>query len=214
MSNLCIYCGKKEPNERDHIPPKSFFPEPRPSNLITVPSCSDCNREYGKTDEIVRNLLTSLDTTEIHQAVIEQLGDKRNRALERNGGIHSFKYLLENITLVDRFSESGSYLGKFPAFKLDTDVMDKFIERMARGLLFHLTGIGFGNYTFEWKLSPPTSDFYKLPENIKTFFLSGYKETFGDSVFSYAGYTWPGKISSLWLMSFYSGIEFMIIVRD
>lgn len=214
MSDFCIYCGENESNERDHIPPKSFFPEPRPSNLITVPSCSICNREYGKTDEIVRNLLTSLDTTEIHQAVVEQLGDKRNRSLERDGGIHSFNYLLENINLVDRFSESGSYLGKFPAYDLNTEVMNNFLERMARGLLFHLNGIGFGNYNFEWKLSPPTSEFYKFPDNLKKFILSGYKETFGDSVFSYAGYIWPGKIRSLWLLSFYSGIEFMVMIRD
>jgi hypothetical protein len=66
MSSQCIYCGINEANERDHIPPKSFFPEPRPSNLITVPSCSKCNRDYGKIDEIVRNLLTSFDTTEVH----------------------------------------------------------------------------------------------------------------------------------------------------
>ena len=107
MAELCIYCGKNEANERDHIPPKSFFPEPRPSNLITVPSCSVCNRGYGKIDEIVRNQLTSIDTTEIHKAVVEKLGEKRNRSLERTGGIHSFNYFLKNMTLAEGIKQQG-----------------------------------------------------------------------------------------------------------
>lgn len=214
MSNLCIYCGKNEANERDHIPPKSFFPEPRPSNLITVPSCSECNREFGKIDEIVRNLLTSIDSTEIHPAVVEQLANKRNRSLDRAGGVHSFKYFLDNISLIDRYSEEGIYLGKHPAFELNTNVVDNFMERMGRGLLFHYCGIRFGDYKFNWKLSPPTKTFYSMPQNLKKFILNGKMETFGDKVFSLAAYTYPEKIQSLWLLRFYDGIEFMLLISE
>ena len=63
----CIYCGEREATERDHIPPKCFFPEPLPNDLITVPSCSVCNREYGKIDEFIRDVLISLNTTENKQ---------------------------------------------------------------------------------------------------------------------------------------------------
>jgi hypothetical protein len=214
MPNLCIYCGRNEANERDHIPPQSFFPKPRPSNLITVPSCSECNREFGKIDEIVRNLLTSIDTTEIHPAVVKQLADKRNRSLGRDGGIHSFNYFLENISLMDRYSEEGIYLGKHPAFELNTIVMDNFMERIGRGLLFHYCEIGFGDYEFNWKLSPPTNTFNSIPEDLKRFILSGRMETFGDKVFSCAAYTYPGKIRSLWLLRFYDGIEFMLLISE
>ena len=116
--------------------------------------------------------------------------------------------------LADRFTEDGLYLGKFPAYDLNTDTVDNFLERMARGLLYNLNGIGYGDYSFDWKLSPQTSHFQEFPENLKKFLLSGYKETFGDSVFSYAGYIWPGKARSLWLMNFYEGIEFMVMIRD
>ena len=60
----CIYCGKREATERDHVPPKCFFPRPWPNDLITVPSCSICNRSFGKIDEFIRDVFISLDTTE------------------------------------------------------------------------------------------------------------------------------------------------------
>ena len=182
--------------------------------MITVPSCSACNREFGKTDEIIRNLLISIDSTEIHSAVVEQLADKRNRSLDRDGGIHSFNYFLENISLIDRYSEEGVYLGKHPAFELNTTELDNFMERMGRGLLYDHCGIGYGDYKFDWKLSPPTNSFYNMPENLKKFILSGEMETFGDKVFSCAAYTYPGKIHSLWLLRFYDGIEFMLLIRE
>lgn len=214
MPDLCIYCGEREANERDHIPPKSFFPEPRPSNLITVPACSVCNRGFGKIDEIVRNLFTSIDATEIHSAVVNQLADKRNRSLERNGGVHSFNYFMENISLVDRYSEEGVFLGKYPAFNFNTTVMDQFMERMGRGLLFHFCGIGYGGYKFKWKFSPPTNTFYSMPDSLKNFIRSGHLETFGDKIFSCASYTYPERIQSLWLLRFYDGIEFMLLIRE
>ena len=47
----CIYCGKIGPLSVDHIPPKSLFQHPRPNNLITVPSCDDCNKGAQKDDD-------------------------------------------------------------------------------------------------------------------------------------------------------------------
>jgi hypothetical protein len=56
----CYLCGKtaKETPEgwltRDHVPPRNLFPEPRPSNLITIPCCNACNHESHKDDEYFR----------------------------------------------------------------------------------------------------------------------------------------------------------------
>lgn len=214
MATICIYCGENEANEKDHIPPKSFFPEPRPSDLITVPSCSECNRDFGKSDEIVRNLFVSLENTENHQAVIDQLGDKRNRSLDRNGGIHSYNHFLQNMTLVERYSEGGIYLGKYPAFNLDTNILDYFFERMVRGLLYHINDIEYGDYSFDWKMSPSMDEIENFPNKIKNYFLSGYSESIGDNVFSFTYYIYPAEVQSLWRLNFYDGIEFMIIVRE
>ena len=50
----CYLCGSSNPTTRDHVPPKGFFPEPRPSNLITVPCCERCNNGFSLDDDAVR----------------------------------------------------------------------------------------------------------------------------------------------------------------
>jgi hypothetical protein len=47
-------CGGIQDLTRDHVPPANLFPEPRPSNLITVPCCRNCNQSYSLDDEAMR----------------------------------------------------------------------------------------------------------------------------------------------------------------
>ena len=51
MAQLCIYCQKNEATTDDHITLSGMYAEPLPSNLITVPACLACNREFMKDDE-------------------------------------------------------------------------------------------------------------------------------------------------------------------
>ncbi len=60
--NECVYCGDP-PTTVDHIPPKSFFKSGY-SNLITVPSCEDCNGGRSKTDEYVRTIFAMSEGVE------------------------------------------------------------------------------------------------------------------------------------------------------
>ena len=54
----CIYCGTTEQLTADHVPPKNIFPEPRTSDLITVPACERCNKSYELDDEYFRAAIT------------------------------------------------------------------------------------------------------------------------------------------------------------
>lgn len=127
MNNKCIYCGSNKDLTKDHIPPKSFFSSPRPSNLITVPSCKICNNEYGKDDERIRNLLSSLDLTECHSAIKSDIAGKRNRSLLRKKGYTNLQHMFNSMKDVDIFSESGIYIETRKAFDLDQKVVDKFL---------------------------------------------------------------------------------------
>lgn len=61
---ICALCGKQKKLTADHIPPKCIFLPLRPSNLITVRTCDDCNRGSKLDDEYFRILLaTALDPT-------------------------------------------------------------------------------------------------------------------------------------------------------
>lgn len=53
MTARCYLCPVEvDPTRhRDHIPPKTFFPQPRPSNLVTVPCCERCNSGASIDDD-------------------------------------------------------------------------------------------------------------------------------------------------------------------
>lgn len=51
---LCYLCRRRPGLTKDHVPPKNLFPKPRPSGLITVACCHDCNNRFSKHDEYFR----------------------------------------------------------------------------------------------------------------------------------------------------------------
>ena len=55
---LCIYCLKKIADTKNHIPPQSIFDKPLPKNLISVPSCFECNNSASTDDEYFRIVIT------------------------------------------------------------------------------------------------------------------------------------------------------------
>lgn len=211
---LCIYCGEREARTKDHVTPKCFFPTPRPSNLITVPCCEVCNTKYGKDDERVRNILTSLATTEDHHAVKEQIAEKRDRSYTRVKGISNFQDIVESIEIVARYTHCGIYLGKAPAFNLDQPTMDRFVERIARALLYQENAMEHTACDFEWKMAPDDATLNRMPPVFKAVLRCGKPKEIGEGVFSYVGYYFTGKAASLWVLNFYGGIEFMVKVRE
>lgn len=56
----CYLCGSTENLTKDHIPPKSLFPSPKPTNLITVWCCKKCNEEFSLIDESFRVFTSSV----------------------------------------------------------------------------------------------------------------------------------------------------------
>lgn len=54
----CAYCRsqiRQCDSQRDHIPPKSLFTIPRPSNLVTVRCCETCHKDLSDGDEALRS---------------------------------------------------------------------------------------------------------------------------------------------------------------
>jgi len=192
------------------VPPKSFFPRPRPGHLITVPSCEDCNNIFSKDDERVRNIITSINTTEVHPAISQQIADKRNRSFQRTEGFSNLLHLLSSIELTEHKSNTGNHFYRAIAFNLNQKAFDRFIERMTRALLFYENGIKWTELEIKWKISP---DIQEIPSEAQTFLLNGKIKEIGDGVFSYVGYFLQGKATSLWFMNFYDGFEIMSSVH-
>lgn len=114
----CVYCGRVDASDHDHVPPLCLFPKP-PADAITVPSCRQCNVNHGRDDERVRNLLTSLASTESHPAVLGHVAARRDRSLERDvnqrRGKH-VEHLLDSLTPVEIRTPGGLHVGRSEAF--------------------------------------------------------------------------------------------------
>jgi hypothetical protein len=189
----------------------------RPKEAITVPSCRECNERHGRDDERVRNLLTSLASTERHPAIQTELSKRRDRALNRDltrlRGKH-LEHLLDSIVPVDVRTTAGLYLGNALAFDLDQPVLDRFLSRLTRGLLWHEIQVVARDCEIEWWMAPARSDLDGMPPERRAFLSSPNRTgSIGGDVFRYAAYLRPGKASSLWLFAFYDGVEFMTRCR-
>ncbi len=52
-----MYCGVAPGRTGDHVPPRSLFPLPRPSNLVKVPCCEACRTTQSIDDEYFKNMI-------------------------------------------------------------------------------------------------------------------------------------------------------------
>lgn len=130
----CVYCGKPEPKTVDHIPPACLFPSPRPSDLITVPCCLDCNNDASKDDEYFRMMLVMRrDAT--HPA-IPKLLDVVHRGLgkpNKKGMLHG---LLQSMRSVSVKTPGGLHLGHTGGYDVDLIRLGRVTDRVVKGLFF------------------------------------------------------------------------------
>ena len=129
-NELCCYCGVREATTRDHVPPKSIFNRPRPSDLITVPCCFQCNNEASKYDERFKVYLG------LH---VSSGGDKEAERLFREGVIPTVQHnkKLNNGVRANMFSLQTSTNENAKAIRWDNEAHNITIERITKGLFFH-----------------------------------------------------------------------------
>lgn len=135
----CAYCGAIGSVTRDHVPPQNLFPEPLPTDLITVPACDACNSAFKLDDEYFRLAITSgIDgeafPRELEHSVkaIKKLADPKKRRFAQR--------MLAAQRLVEVKSPAGIHLGHVPAHVVDGGRVIKVVKRIVRGLYFHHTG--------------------------------------------------------------------------
>ena len=157
MKPTCTYCDNPA-DTKDHIPPKCLFPKPRPSSLITVPSCSNCNKSYSKDDEYLRDVLSFREELSDNPFIM-QLNNAINRRLDPSRSEGYFNYIHRRMAEEAVRTEAGIYLGIKATFYEDLSRIERVLERMTKGLYRHCTGnkltAGFDAlvYTQEYFLS-------------------------------------------------------------
>ena len=154
---LCVYCNSRFAETQDHVPPKGFFPQPRPSNLITVPACKECNLGSGVDEEffLASFMFSEAGVTSTGKTLWEQ---KLHRMYAKNNGLRRrIATLLRRVNLV---TPSGLFIKRGIVIKQDEPRLAKVVAKIVRGL-----------YYFE----------YKEPLDISTEIISQFLRTESDA---------------------------------
>lgn len=215
LISACTYCGKNGTRADDHIPPKNLFPDPKPSDLVTVPCCDVCNRSASLDDEYFR-LVTVFRADVSHHGAARELWQPVFRSMnipQKQGFRNAFVRTLKPVQLR---SPAGLYLGETGTFQTDFGRVANVIKRVTRGFYFHETGT---------RLSPDT-EILVLPElnlsdphqhDLVSAFAGLEEKSIGGTVFSYRRHLASEQPeASAWLFIFYEeyAIFSMTMPRD
>lgn len=123
----CIYCQSQKGTTRDHVPPKELLRKPYPRNLLTVPSCAECNETYSIDEEYFRLTIVGLLC---HRSEAESLFDgPLSRSMNRRPSLEDLMF--------------GSLLPHADGVVLDVDYarIYRVGDKIARGLCFAISGL-------------------------------------------------------------------------
>ena len=219
-TGLCVYCGKVKPLTRDHVPPKNIFPKPRPSNLITVPSCEDChsgNSQISLDDEYFRLMLTLRDDVADHEDVKKTLPTVM-RSLTKPKKTGFKNALLQAMHKVDIRTPAGLYLGKKGAYDVNLERLDRVVARITKGLFYreistHLPkNYEVAAYSESGLRDVSPADIAQLQKDIVQPLMTQKPKIIGNNVFSYRVlFTEEDPNVSAWLLLFYEKVAFICI---
>jgi hypothetical protein len=130
----CIYCGEINTITRDHVPPKQFFPQPRPSNLITVPSCARCNEGAQIDEDYFRATFMFSDAgiTPVGKKLWDQKLDKKYK---NDLGLR--RKIAQDLEEVNLVTPRGLYIKRQSAIFPDSARLENVVCKIVKGLYYH-----------------------------------------------------------------------------
>jgi hypothetical protein len=132
ITDTCTYCDRPADDD-DHVPPGCLFPRPRPSDLVTVRSCRQCNAGFSKDDEYLKQIIILRhDISE--QPRVRPLVDSLFRALKRPEAKGYAALLYRNLSDVNLRTPAGLHLGTTGAYNVDLVRARRTLARITRGL--------------------------------------------------------------------------------
>jgi hypothetical protein len=211
---VCVYCGQTRELDRDHVPPENLFPKPRPSNLVTVPSCLVCNKRFSSDDEYFRTVI-SLTLDPIEDPRLQQIVDKALRSFTRSEGVGLARSILGTIKNVELRGPSGLYYGRADTYSVDLERVRRTCNRIVRGLYYKEMGYRLPTDAFTHsEVVRPITDPRILDSNLENIQLVANQpaKSIGTNLFFYK-YLIAGDdpSASLWLLNFYHKILVLVL---
>lgn len=203
----CVYCAAVPGDTSDHVPPKSFFPKPRPNNLITVPACLQCNQRAGKDEEYF------LATLMFSEAGVTEGGrklwnERLRRMYEKNVGLRG--RIAQSLRRRNVFTPAGIYLGRGMTVAYDSRRLEAIATKIVRGLYFHerKTPLDVAAEVMSLFLRQP--EHFKAVEGHNHMLRAGSVQW--DGVFQYrCGFVPQDSAGSMWLLWFWRTHIFWVV---
>ncbi len=133
--SLCYNCGTRTATTRDHIIPKTLFPDPKPAGLLTVPACRECNEAFSKDEEYFRDRLAAVvgDPNSEGPAIWEKAWEslQKPEARGKKLGFYGDVFQLPRPVIGNR---GISAIG----IKMNKERVNRVVEKMIRGFYYHL----------------------------------------------------------------------------
>ncbi len=200
----CILCMSENNIIKEHAIPKCLFPKNERKNLITVPTCGDCNNSLSSDEESFREFMLNCAGND-SEASKSLINSESFRSMEKAPG-KAFNLLSK--------MEAVNFNGKEMAI-LDWTVVDqekhiRSINKIVKSLYFHHfnkilpTEISIENHLRFLNTQSP-EDFFKCRFN--------YNETYKD-ICRYGYAMTPNSFSGVWVLTFYNKVVFWNILID
>ena len=220
-TEVCTYCDEPATTD-DHVPARSFFPRPRPDNLVKVPACLICNRHAELDDEYLRRILLVRDDVLAHPKA-RLVWPAEARAFDKPTKVGMRQALVESLEEVNVLSPEGSDLGTQVVFSIDELRLSRIATRFAIALHRVVTGqrvqrnqLACG--AMEQRLvaakdlttrQPLFEAFSRAQAD-----LSRHDPVIlGDGVFSYRCCFDSADLSeSYWSLTFYEAVSFVVVI--
>lgn len=210
----CVYCGKRGPLSRDHVPPANLFSTPRPSNLITVPCCDACNNAASRDDEYFRLAITAgIDPTkfpnefDLSIQAIRKLGTPQKLGLA--------KTMFNSFAKEPLYTPAGLYQGEAGSLNVDKARIRRVLDRVVRGLFFHhlskrLPSTGRISLFSDWFVPVLSEEVRASVEALLNFLRAAEPIVIGCGVFCYRYRIIKEEAyGSVWWLSFYDHRRFL-----
>jgi hypothetical protein len=132
---ICVYCGAIATTD-DHIPPRCLYGKNKPSNLVTVPACEDCNQGASMDDQYAMRL-AAVEGAERTKAG-EEVNEAFERSLQRPQAAGMSRSFYESTYPVEVFTQSGLFVRHGVGFDVQPDRITTLMNRLIRGFFWKL----------------------------------------------------------------------------
>jgi hypothetical protein len=197
QEEICYNCGiKAKKLSRDHIPPKSFFRPPLPTNLITVPCCKKCNESFSLDDEAFRLwAASSHGVSETGRWILlnKVVGSSFVRSPKLKAEVQKHLRMGNLRTQNQTIS--------VPTISIPDERAEKFLFRTTRALLTHFyPDYDFSHDIFKARVFAPIKEHLAQARELAKLLI---RDSRGDGVFHFWRGIEPKKRGGAWIFLFY-----------